>query len=283
MKYFPNLVESLQKTNNDNFIVCDFSPPKSGISKSMELATLIHPDMFSVSYNPGRSVKMNPVFASFWIQDETDISSVFTLSTKDMNEQALQGLLLGAQMLGLTSVIFVMGDTPSVNSISTTVALELTKKMNQGLDFDNNKLEYPTNFCIGSTFDISRNWDEEVILTQRKIHAGSDFLFAQAQFDILKVEQFLEYYRKSIGTYIDIPILWGVQMMMKGSKSFTSIPDHIEHDLRGSRSSLDITLDIIKQYNNCNIDSFYLLPPFFKNGRRDYALAQELISLLIYK
>ena len=42
----------------------------------------------------------------------------------------------------------------------------------------------------------------------------------------------------------------------------------------------DITLNIIEQYNSYGIYSFYLLPPFFKNGQRDYGLAQKVISSL---
>lgn len=246
----------------------------------MELATSLRPHMFSVAYNPGQSVKLNPVFASFYIQNKIAIPAIFTLSTQDLNKRSLEGLLLGAQILGLNNVVFVMGDTLSTNSLTTTQTIELTKKMNQGFDFNNNKLEYPTEFCIGATLDISKNWDEEALLTQKKIHAGADFVLAQAQFDIPKVEQFLEYYYKLIGTRINLPILWGVQMLMNGSKSFTNIPSDIKQDLLNGRSSVDITLNIIEQYNSYGIYSFYLSPPFFKNGQRDYALAQKVISSL---
>ena len=246
----------------------------------METFTSLRPDMFSVAYNPGQSVKINPVFASFYIQNTIKIPAIFTLSTQDMSKRSLEGLLLGAQILGLNNVVFVMGDTLFANSLTTTKTIELTKNMNQGFDFNNNKLEYPTEFCIGATLDISKNWDKESLLTQKKIRAGADFLLAQAQFDIPKVEQFLEHYHKLIGTHINLPILWGVQMLMNGSKSFTNIPSAIKQDLLNGRSSVDVTLNIIKQYNSYGIHSFYLLPPFFKNGQRDYALAQKVISLL---
>ena len=246
----------------------------------MESITSLRPDMFSVAYNPGQSVKLNPIFASFYIQNKIKIPAIFTLSTQDMNKRSLEGLLLGAQILGLNNVVFVMGDTLATKSLTTTRIIELTKNMNQGFDFNNNKLEYPTEFCIGGTLDISKNWDNESLLTQKKIHAGADFLLAQAQFDIPKVERFLDHYYKLIGTHIDLPILWGVQMLMNGSKSFTNIPNAIKQDLLKGKSSVDITLNIIEQYNSYGIHSFYLLPPFFKNAQRDYLLAQKVICRL---
>ena len=141
-------------------------------------------------------------------------------------------------------------------------------------------MDIPTNFCIGSTIDISKNWDHEILLTKKKIDSGAEFFLAQAQFDISKVVQFLESYRDKIGTHIEIPILWGVQMITKGSSSFSSIPDDMKRDLDLGRSGLDIALEIFDQYFAYGIDSFYLLPPFFRTGKRDYALAEELISAL---
>ena len=275
----PNIIESLRCSQKDHFIVCDFSPPRSANPQTLELANSLNPDMFSVSYNPGTSVKMNPVFASFWIQKITNIPSVFTLSTNDLNIQAIEGLLLGAQSLGLNNVVFVMGDLHA-RAISTTKVLEVTKKMNQGFDINNDKVSHSTSFCIGSTIDISKDWDHEIMLTKRKIDSGSDFFIAQAQFDIAKVVRFLESYRNVTGTHIDIPILWGVQMLAKGSGSFTNIPDNIKFDLENGKPGFDIALDIIDQYFSYGITSFYLLPSFFKTGRRDYLSAGKLISTL---
>jgi len=282
MSIFPSqskLIEDLSNSRRNCFIACDFSPPKLDNPQGLKLATSLNPDMFSVSYNPGQSVKLNPIFASFWIQNETKISSIFTLATGNMNPKCLEKLLLNAHVLGLTNAVFVMGDSSS-KTISATKALELTARMNFGLDVGNNQLDIPTNFCIGSTIDISKNWDHEISLTKKKIDSGAEFFLAQAQFDISKVVQFLESYRDKIGAHIEIPILWGVQMITKGSSSFTSIPDYMKRDLDLGRSGLDIALEIFDQYFAYGIDSFYLLPPFFRTGKRDYDLAEELISAL---
>ena len=101
----PTLIELLKRSENRNFIVCDFSPPNGGNSELLSESSVLTPDMFSVAYSPGKSVRVNPVMVSHWLQNNCKIPSIFTLATRDMNKGALQGILLGAQLLGLDNVV----------------------------------------------------------------------------------------------------------------------------------------------------------------------------------
>ena len=287
--FMPTLIDLLSRSNNKNFVVCDFSPPRGGNPDLLSEASILTPDMFSVAYSPGKSVRINPVMVSHWLQNNCDIPSIFTLATRDMNKGALQGILLGAQLFGLDNVVSVMGDDftetesklqATVKDFSSTQLIKSIKYMNQRLDFKRRFLLHPTNFCIGATIDLSRNWAREISLTRKKIESGADFILSQPLFNPDLPMQFLDRYRETTGTPIDIPIMWGVQIKTKDSLSFTDVPDWITEDLDLGRSAFDVALQIVDSYHGIGVTNFYIVPPIYRGGRRDYESAQALIEEL---
>ena len=285
----PTLIDLLRRSKNRNFVVCDFSPPNGGNPDLLSEASILTPDMFSVAYSPGKSVRINPVMVSHWLQNNCGIPSMFTLATRDMNKGALQGILLGAQLLGLDNVVSVMGDDftetesklqSTVKDFSSTQLIKSIKDMNQRLDFKHRFLLHPTNFCIGATMDLSRDWPREILLTKRKIDCGADFILSQPLFNPDIPMKFLERYRETIGTPIEIRIMWGVQIKTKDSLSFTYVPDWITEDLDLGRAAFDIALQVVCSYQDIGITDFYIVPPIYRGGRRDYESAQALIEEL---
>lgn len=285
----PTLIELLRRSKNKNFVVCDFSPPNGGNPDLLSEASILTPDMFSVAYSPGKSVRINPVMVSHWLENNCEIPSMFTLATRDMNKGALQGILLGAQLLGLDNVVSVMGDDftetesklqSTVKDFSSTQLIKSIKDMNQRLDFKHRFLLHPTSFCIGATIDLSRDWSGEISLTKRKIDCGADFILSQPLFNPDIPIKFLERYHKTTGTPIEIPIMWGVQIKTKDSLSFTDVPDWITEDLDLGRSAFDIALQVVDSYQDNGITDFYIVPPIYSGGRRDYESAQALIEEL---
>ena len=75
-----------------------------------------------------------------------------------------------------------------------------------------------------------------------------------------------------------IPIIWGIQIMSKGSISFANVPDHITKELDLGNSGYEIALEMIHRYLDIGINHFYLVPPIFRGGRRDYESAQAVIE-----
>ena len=285
----PTLIELLRRSKNRNFIVCDFSPPNGGNPGLLSESSILTPDIFSVAYSPGKSVRVNPVMVSHWLQNNCKIPSMFTLATRDMNKGALQGILLGAQLLGLDNVVSVMGDEftetesklqVTVKDFSSTQLIKSIKDMNQRLDFKHRFLLHPTTFCVGATIDLSRDWAREIILTKKKIDSGADFILSQPLFNPDLSMKFYEQYIETIGTPIEIPIMWGVQIKTKGSLSFTDVPDWITEDLDLGRSAFDIALQIVSSYQDNGINNFYIVPPIYRGGRRDYESAQAVIEEL---
>ena len=75
----------IRNSRDEVFLACDVSPPKIGLDESFQNLNELKPDIFSISYNPGRSVSVNSVVAASWVQAKTGISAMFTVGTRDMN------------------------------------------------------------------------------------------------------------------------------------------------------------------------------------------------------
>ena len=277
----------IRNSRDETFFACDVSPPKIGLDESFQNLNELKPDIFSISYNPGRSVSVNSVVAASWVQAKTGISAMFTVGTRDMNKLALQSLMLGAQLNSLKNVVIVAGDrfseddSPSVqevNDFSPTEMIKATVDMNSRKDFRGRNIHEPTEFCIGGVLDLNKRWDKEVILVGKKVKAGVDFLLAQPFSEIGIAQEFMNYYFEVHSQALDLPILWGIQMLEKGSGSFYDVPEDVLRIIAKGNSGLDLSLSSIEEFQRIGIKSFYLIPPFYKGGRRNYEVAQSLIE-----
>tara|TARA_B100000427_G_scaffold327480_1_gene338337 strand:- start:816 stop:1679 length:864 start_codon:yes stop_codon:yes gene_type:complete len=285
----PSLIE-LIRSENKIIYVLDVSPPRSGNGLLFQELLDLNPDVFSVAYNPGLSVRVNSAMMASWLQNSTGITTSFFLATRDMNKLALQSLLLGAQLHGLENIVVVQGDPftasksqliRNVNDFTATELIQSVKNLNSRKDFEDKNLIYPTDFCVGATVDLSKELDSEVELLNKKILSGSDFLVLQPFFNVHLSEKLFDIFYKKFHRHIDIPIVWGIQMLEKDSKSFATIPDHILDDLSTGRPGIEITLQMIENLKSVqDIESIYLVPPFSENGRRNYEAAKELFTLI---
>tara|TARA_Y100000590_G_scaffold140639_1_gene161412 strand:+ start:82 stop:945 length:864 start_codon:yes stop_codon:yes gene_type:complete len=282
-----SVLEALDKREQKPFVVCDFSPPKGGAEDLLSHLSELTPDMFLVAYAPGKSVRINPIFVADWIQTQVNIPSIFTMSTRDMNKNAIQSLLLGAQLKGLDNVFVVKGDEfvtkdsvvqNSVNDFVPTDLMASIKTMNERRDFLGKELNYPTSFCIGAALDISRPWQNEACLTKLKIERGCEFLISQPVFDPELPGKFMEFYKVELGEDLDVPIMWGIQMVDKNTVSFATVPEWINRDLEDGHLPYEIAIDLMERYLEKGINTFYLIPTIFRGGRRDYLSAQAVIE-----
>ena len=72
--------------------------------------------------------------------------------------------------------------------------------------------------------------------------------------------------------------MWGIQMVEKNTVSFAAVPEWLYQELENGRLAHEITIDLIRQYREIGIETFYLIPTVFKGGRRDYVSAQAVIE-----
>ena len=282
-----SVIEAINKRGRKPFYLCDFSPPKGGNADFLLECCDLNPDMFMVAYAPGKAVRLNSIFAADWIHSKTNIPTIFTISTRDMNKNAMQSLLLGAELMGLPNVLIVKGDKFSAEDLdlqtevydfTPTELISAVKAMNERRDFRGNELTYPTRFCIGGALDLSRDWGKESRLTKAKITSGCNFIVSQPIFDPELPSKFLSFYEETIGEELKIPVMWGIQMVEKDTISFANVPRWVRQDLEEGGSSYEITINLVKRHLDLGIDTFYLVPTIYKGGRRDYLSAQAVIE-----
>ena len=284
-----HVVDLLGENKNRPFIACDFSPPRGVMYDDDYDPIHLTPDVFSVAYSPGKSVRVNPVVMAHWLQEKTKKPAIFTLATRDMNQVALGGLVLGAQLLGLDNMVSVAGDPflgkearelGNFGNFTASEFIKYAKLMNQRLDFRELRLNYPTNMCVGGAIDLHRNWDREIDVTNRKVSAGADFFLSQPVFDHAAPREFLDSYEDRVGYRMPVPVMWGIQMLTRNSSSLVPIPESIERDLEKGAAPVDIVVDMIDNHQRNGFNAFYLIPPILEGGRRDYELAQAVIEKL---
>ena len=273
--------------SGEPLFICDFSPPRGASYNDLELARLPDADCLSVPYNPGKSVYANSAMAAHFVRAATGKEVAFTVATRDMNILAAQSLLLGASLLGLQNIIVVRGDDfttgelrriKPVHDRTPTSIISSIAAMNEGADFRGRSLSAPTDFCIGASIDTNRDLESEIALTRRKIDAGAHFFITQPGFAPDSPNRFLRAYEQTYRECLLVPIFFGVQMTAAGSRSFSPIPQSVQDDLDRGVPSTKIAIRCIKSFLAAGINTFYLMPPIFPGGARDYQSAQSVLT-----
>jgi len=281
------VVDKRAQDSNAVLFICDFSPPRGGDPELLEPVRRLDADFISVAYNPGRSTRVNSAFAAAWIKANTGADALFTLATRDMNKVAVQSLLLGADLLGLENMVVVKGDEFSERDLSVvkpvddfvpTGLLRSIASMNQGLDFKGGKLRSPTKLCAGAVIDLAHGVERETALVRRKVEAGAQFFLMQPVFDPLRLQGFLSGYDREYGEPLAAPVFCGIQVMVRDGIIFGGIPDWVTSDLEGGRPGDEIAVQVLQDFVVAGFRSFYLVPPIFRGGRRDYDAAQRVIE-----
>ena len=267
--------------------ICDFSPPRGGDPALLEGAAGLGADLISVAYNPGRSPRLSPVIGAHWIARETGRDVVFTISTRDMNRMAIQGLLLGADLLGLRNVVVVRGDpyrggdlrwAVPVDDFRPSELISSIRGMNEGRDFRGLALRSRSSFCVGATIDLGMPLAHQLRLTRRKVRAGAEFFLLQALFEPERLAHFAEAYADEHGEELRQPVFCGVQVLTPGGVTFGPLPERVAGEMERGRDGVDIAVELIERFGRAGFPNVYLVPPIMRGGRRDYAAAARVLA-----
>ena len=268
-------------------VLCDCTPPRSADPTALDAVGAVGADFACVAYNPGKLPRADSVAAALAIKARTGTDVVFNLATRDMNKIAVQSRLLGAQMLGLENVVILQGDrfspeeaerVKAVNDYTPTSLIASAAAMNDGLDYRGSKLRGATSLCIGASFDLARDLDREVALTQRKVDAGAHFLIAQPIYDLDVRHAFLEAYERSTATPLDLPVFWGLQVLDKDGIVLGNVPPEMRQQLDEGRPGVDIAIELLRQFVGDGVRGVYLVPPILRGGARDYEAARQVLA-----
>ena len=282
------ITEKYHSSSGPTFL-SDFSPPRGPDKSVIEDASKLPVDFICVAHSPGRAVRSDSAMLAHAIKHNTGKDVIFNLTTRDMNKLGLQTHIIGAQLLGLENVVVMQGEEFSekdqlavsrVNGFTTTSLIKSINQLNQGIDFRGTKLHTSTDICIGGTIDLSNDLPTEILLTQKKVTAGVDFVITQPIFDATLPSKFLEEYETLTGVPLSIPVFYAIQVLKKHSVTFSSVPKTILSDLDNGRSGSDIALDLLHELLNTGLRGIHIIPPILKGGLRDYDTAAEVVTRL---
>ena len=147
---------------------------------------------------------------------------IFQLTGRDRNRLGLQTDLLSAAFLGITNVLCLTGDHPSVGDhkqaksvydFDSLHLIQCCKKMNEGFDWVGNELEGATDFFVGAVVTPEADpLEPQMYKFARKVEAGADFFQTQAVYDMDNFQRFMEEARV-ITEGTDVKIMAGLVVL----------------------------------------------------------------------
>jgi 5,10-methylenetetrahydrofolate reductase len=181
-------------------ITGEVAPPHgTDYSAMLESVRKLSPvcDALNVTDNQGATLHLSSLAASRVVLDNGGgCEPVFQQTCRDRNRLALQSDLLAAWTLGLENVLVVTGDDPrggdhpkakGVFDLDSTLLIDVTRKMNQGVDMNGTPLDGATDFYIGGAlFPEAEPWEIQLERAYQKIEAGAQFFQTQAVTDVGK-------------------------------------------------------------------------------------------------
>ena len=128
--------------------------------------------------------------------------AIFQMTCRDRNRLALQSDLLSAAFLGITNVLCLTGDHPSVGDhkeaksvfdFDSVHLIQCCHRMNEGHDWAGNDLDGSTDFFVGAVVTPEADpLEPQLYKFARKVEAGAQFFQTQAVYDMDNFRRFME-------------------------------------------------------------------------------------------
>jgi len=184
-----------------------------------EVAEVLKGEVDAVNVTDQQSAVMRlGSMAVCYMIKEKGLDAVLQMTCRDRNRIALQSDLLSAYALGITNVLALTGDLPSlgdhpqakpVYDLDSIQLLYAIKRLNEGFDMAGNELQGKTDFFAGAVVKPVCNTEAamelQILKMEKKIEQGAHFFQTQAIFDVGIFEKFM----KRVEKY-NVPIMAGV-------------------------------------------------------------------------
>ncbi|MEH2062182.1 MAG: methylenetetrahydrofolate reductase [Nostoc sp.] len=225
-------------------VTAEVAPPKGGDPAHMiQMAATLKGRVHAVNVTDGsRAVLgMSSLIASV-ILLQNGIEPICQIACRDRNRIGLQADLMGAHALGIRNILALTGDpvkagdhpdAKAVFDLEAVRLLQLIRKMNQGVDFNEKPLtDGALDLFVGAAVDPQcQSWSGLQSRFERKIEAGAQFFQSQLITDFERLEKFMD----TIAAGYKKPILAGI-FLLKSAKNAqfinrcvpgVKIPQHI--------------------------------------------------------
>jgi 5,10-methylenetetrahydrofolate reductase len=248
-------------------VVVEFQPPKGNdLSEVFENAERLRGLVTAINVPDLQNAIMRLGSLSVCALLKTKgMEVIFNLSCSDRNRLALQSELLNASALGLTNVLVLQGDHPSigdhfeaqpVSDLDMIGLLGAAKRLQEGYDMMGNDLKGKPQFFVGTQVNAAAKGhalDLEIMDMEKKIRMGADFFFTNSIYDVSLFEPFV----KKVA-HFKVPIIAGITLLKSvGMARYVnkhvegaSVPDSIIDQLMKAsdkqKASIEIAGNLIK-------------------------------------
>jgi homocysteine S-methyltransferase len=188
-------------------------------------------DTFFLASRQSPRAQLSSIDLAFQLQQRLEVEAIATVTTWDKAIMALQADLLGANALGIRTIVCetgnppLLGDYPNVDGIwdvDSVGLVELVAGLNKGIDCNGLPLAIRTGFLAGARFNPgAADLDAEIARTLRKVRAGARFLISRPVHELDALRQVLA---AIAGT--DVPVLISVVPL----RSFEQA-DYLSHEV----------------------------------------------------
>ncbi len=251
----------------------------------------------SVAENPSANPRVDSICLSHLIEERVGLAAIPHITCRDRNRIGMQSSLMGANKLGLRTVLAITGDGVNrgdlhanghqvsfVSDLKNSFELiTLIRQLNEGRDQLNRPLKGRTDFLIGVGVNPNvRHFDKEAKRLRDKVDLGAHFAMSQV---IFRQEAIKNLYS---GTHdLGIPILAGLLPLLSFKNAqflqrLFEIPVVVmnrlatAHDPAAARAEgVEICKELIPTILKAGAPGFYLICP---RGRVELIL--ELICFI---
>jgi len=209
---------------------------------------------------PGGRLRIHSLSLAHIIQEATGITTIPHFTCRDRSLLGTQSELLGACALGIRYLLVTTGDAPkhgpypssAVYDYTSLELMQLIKKMNRGVDYNDKPFKGNTSFCVAATARPgARDLEAEVERTRQKAAAGADFIQTQPVFDVTRAKAFMDRIAD-----LHIPVLLGIMPLknvklaefMNRNVPGIRIPDEVIDRIRTApEAAIDIACKFISE------------------------------------
>lgn len=190
----------------------------------------------------GYAVMRLSALAGAVLLKEQGLEPIVQFSCRDRNRLALQSDLLGAHLLGVTSVMAVAGEpvemgdnleAKPINDLDPKGFIQAAATLASGKDLGGKPLKGAPSFCLGARIDA---WDDSAEAKERigeakaAVDKGAQFLVTPPVFDLDALKEFLE----SAGD-LGAPVIGSVLLLKS-----VGMARYLNQNLKGVQVSEDI-------------------------------------------
>ncbi len=238
----------------------EFLPPRAPrlselVKKTLEVASVVDsvslPELKANERNGLRKHRMNPFYAALRLRDLTGVETVFHITPRDYNKNAIAGILLAAAEANLQNILVVSGDrysaaeeaTLSKNVYDFHGTLDIIAAI-KSLEKDAGIV--PTGgFCVVVGVDPSVVYTKDEAKIEAEIsklierqESGAELVQTQPVFDM----RFLEFFDAAREHGLRIPVLVGI-LPLRGRDDSTEIERRygirIPNDVKSALHDID--------------------------------------------